>query len=192
MIIVEGMDNSGKSTLIANIADRFELRVIKRSGPPSAAVTVAVSHREAEQAFILETLSFLVLNPQMIYDRFPIISEGIYGPVLRNKNVFEREGTGWENWLDRLVQCNPLIIYCRPPEEKILCFSPNREQMQGVTDSARLLIHKYDQLMDKLEKRGALLVRHDFTRLVDRVPIEMAVSQYLNVSQYLKIQGGAR
>jgi len=186
MIIVEGMDNSGKSTLIANIANRFGLKVIKRSGPPSANVTVAVSAREAEEAFILETLTFLVLNPQMIYDRFPIISEGIYGPLLRNKNVFDREGTTWENWLDRLIQCNPLVVYCRPPEEKILCFSPSREQMQGVTDNARLLIHRYDQLMDKLEKRGAMLIRHDFTSLVNWVPVETAVSQYL------RIQGGAR
>jgi len=182
MIIVEGMDNSGKSTLIANIANRFGLEIVKRSGPPSASVTVAVTEREAEQAFILETLSFLVLNPQAIYDRFPIISEGIYGPLLRNRNVFEREGTTWENWLDRLIQCHPLIVYCRPPEQKILCFSPNREQMQGVTDNARQLINRYDQLMDKLELRGAMLIRHDFTSLVNWVPVETAVSQYLTVS----------
>ena len=182
MIIVEGMDNSGKSTLIANIANRFGLKVIKRSGPPAANVTVAVSAREAEEAFILETLTFLVLSPQVIYDRFPIISEGIYGPLLRNKNVFEREGTTWEHWLNRLRQCNPLVIYCRPPEEKILCFSPEREQMQGVTDNARLLIHRYDQLMDKLEKQGFLFIKHDFTSLVNWVPVEHAVSSYLAVT----------
>ena len=182
MIIVEGMDNSGKSTFIANIANRFGLRVVKRSGPASAQVTVAISQREAEQSFILETLSFLVLNPQVIFDRFPIISEGIYGPLLRKSNVFQREGTSWDDWLNRMLDCKPLIIYCRPPEEKILCFSPNREQMQGVTDNAHLLIHQYDQLMDKLEKKGAMLIKHDFSALCEWVPVETAVSQYLAVT----------
>lgn len=182
MIIVEGMDNSGKSTLIANISNRFGLKVIKRSGPPQADVTINITLREATQAFMLDTLSFLELNPQVIFDRFPLLSEEVYGPILRDGSVFQKGTLPAACWLERLRQCNPLIVYCRPPEEKILCFSPRRAQMDGVIDNARELINRYDHLIEGLEKRGFMVVRHDFTALVNWVPVETAVSQYLKVA----------
>lgn len=170
MIIIEGMDNTGKSTLAKKLNEQFGLRIIKRSGPP-----------KDNGEFLLDTLSFLVLNPQAIFDRHPIISEGIYGPILRDVNVFETEGTTWEFYIDRMVTNNPLIIYCRPPTEKVLCFKPN-SQMSGVEENAKRLLQKYDALIGRLESRRALVIKYDFTQLVADVPIEFAVESYLRVT----------
>lgn len=175
MVIVEGMDNSGKSTLANYLGEKFDLKIIKRSGPPASS-----------ESFLLETLSFLVLNPEAIFDRHPIISEGVYAPVLRGINVFETEGTTWEFWMDRLQQCNPLIIYCRPPDEKILCFHPDLPQMDGVEQNARRLIDRYDKLMDRIEKRGFLIIRHNFDQLINTLPVEYAVASYLKVKGVIK------
>lgn len=162
------MDNSGKSQLTEALSTRYSLDVIKRSGPP-----------ESPESFKLDTLSFLVLDPVAIFDRHPVISEGIYGPILRNYNVFEDSHTKWVWYLDRLIKNEPLLIYCRPPEEKILCFSATRKQMDGVIKNARLLISRYDRLIDKLEHEGMMVVHYDFTSLVAMLPVETAVEMYL-------------
>lgn len=174
MIIIEGMDNSGKSRLAAHLAEKFGLRIIKRSGPP-----------KDREAFILETLEFLILNPEVIYDRHPLISEEVYGPILRNVNVFNRPGVSWEDFLNSLLRLDPLIIYCRPPDEKILCFG-DRDQMPAVVENARRLIDAYDRVMGWIRHEGTLFVVHDFTRLTADIPTEDAVAAYLKMRGGLK------
>lgn len=169
MIIVEGMDNSGKTQLSAHLAEKFDLKIIKRSGPP-----------KDRASFVIDTIESLVLNPEVIFDRHPIISEGVYGPLLRGVNVFESEATTWEFYIDRLVVNNPLLIYCRPPDEKILSFG-SRSQMGGVIDNARRLITGYDKMMKKVEERGLPIIRYDFTSLCAELMVDYAVQAYLQI-----------
>jgi len=174
MIIIEGMDNSGKTKLAESLSYKFNLEVMKRSGPP-----------KNREAFILDTLELLTLDPEVIYDRHPIISEGVYGPVLRDTNVFESEGTHWEFYMDRLIKNNPLLIYCRPPDTKILSFG-SREQMEGVREKARRLIDRYDILMNTISKRGLLIHKYDFTSLCATIMAEYVVASYLTIKRRIE------
>jgi len=167
MIIVEGMDNSGKSTLCEGLAERFNLRVIKRAqGPPTD-----------KDKFLSMVVRLLTVDPEVIYDRHPIISEAVYGPILREKNALNEE-LAWDDWMNALLDREPLIVYCRPPEEKILCFD-DRDQMVGVPENAKRLIRRYDQVMLAIGNKASLFVRYDYTSLLGLSEVEIAVDLYL-------------
>jgi hypothetical protein len=137
---------------------------------------------------LLEVFEFLVLNPQVVMDRHPIISEMVYGPILRGKSIFENNYQKGEEllYLDtssyyvrKLISNHPLIIYCRPPIEKILSFSDDHPQMDGIKDWARNLISRYDEVIARFEMSGANVYTYDFTKLCDLSDVDIAVNTYL-------------
>lgn len=172
MIIVEGFDNTGKSRLAQHLSKMFDLPVVKRIRPPVS-----------KQNFIMETLAFLCLNPSAIFDRFPVISEAVYGPILRDENALDDESISWKFYLDKLVQCKPLIIYCRPDQSKIFSFE-SRDQMEGVIEKKTYLLKDYDSLMEMYKNRLSI-VKYDYTSLIEPTQIELVVKAYL-------IAGGLR
>jgi len=148
MIIVEGMDNSGKSKLAEHLAEKFKLPLIKSP--------------KNRQRLLENALTTLMLNPEAVMDRFSVISEMVYGPILRRKTVFDDHVLGqWIFFMNKLVRCKPLIFYCRPPEEKIFDFG-DREQMEGVKEHGKELLGAYDALMNSWAGR-LLIIKYDFT-----------------------------
>lgn len=164
MIIVEGMDNSGKSTLCNQLSYSFKLPVIHSPGPV-----------DNPFPWVIEQLSRE--NP-IIYDRFPLISEKVYGPILRNKDLFG--GTEGAQLIYQLWKKYPLIIYCRPPTDEILSFKDGRAQMEGVIEKARLLLIAYDKFMISLIKEGRWnIVIHNFKDPSSLDYIKSEVKHYL-------------
>ncbi len=139
MIIVEGMDNSGKTTLVEKLHKEYNLSVIKSSGPKDMS--------QLESA-IYDSIERFKNGDIVIYDRHPIISEHVYGPVLRNKNLLENLARKKRIW-DDFFRVEPMIIYCRPPIERIRNYG-EREQMDGVKENTELLTHAYDIVMNKI------------------------------------------
>ncbi len=148
MIIIEGMDNSGKTKLAEYLAERFNLPHIKSP--------------KDRTNLLDDALTTLILNPNAIFDRFSILSEVVYGPILRGKTAFDGdELRQWIFYMNKLVQCKPLIFYCRPPDEKILDFG-REKHMTGVIKHGKELLSAYDSLMT--DWVGRLLIRkYDFT-----------------------------
>lgn len=132
MILVEGMDNTGKTTLCKKLYDEFHLPGVRRSGP-------------APKEEMVNRVQELIMSTEMVvHDRCPVFSEPVYGSILRGGSIFGSKS--WEYiWL--LLWKNPLIIYCRPPIERIFDFG-NREQMEGVIDQKTKLLSRYDELMN--------------------------------------------
>ncbi len=81
-IVVEGPDNSGKSTLINFIAPRLGMRVERSIGPP---VSSAEWRDRAAQCLAMDNV---------IFDRHPMISEPVYGVACRRGMDFSREFPG--------------------------------------------------------------------------------------------------
>lgn len=132
MILVEGPDNSGKTTLCARLHEEFDLGIVRRAGPAPKE-----EMEERVRALMMSTAT-------VIHDRCPVFSEPVYGSVLRGGSVFGSKN--WEYiWL--LLWKNPLIIYCRPPKETVFDFG-DREQMDGVIDQKEALLGRYDELMN--------------------------------------------
>jgi len=165
-IIVEGMDNTGKSTLCRALAERFYLPIINRQGRPDPVTLMQ------------QINSFVLLDPPAIFDRHPLISERVYSEVLGRNDIFRKTLT-WDFYLMRLWLDNPLIIYCRPPLDTILKFKC--PQMAGVEANAKELVAEYDQLMEVLKERHRFaVIRYDYTVIQSLEPIFTSVYCYLN------------
>jgi len=151
MIIIEGMDGSGKTILAQQLSIRLGNAPIKRfvtsDGPANYDLLV-----EKVKTALAELHDQVMQNqrPVVIYDRFSLISEAVYGTILRGRNHF---GDEWLALIDLLLSLDPIVIYCRPSSEFILqnIRETADSQMEGVVSKARELINAYDELMSWLQ-----------------------------------------
>lgn len=94
MIVIEGMDNSGKSTLAIAIAESLGLGIQESEGPPKSAeeINLRVDRYEKMKDFI--------------FVRHPVISNSIYGQVRPEGNPI----TPGRSMI--FYEANPILIYC--------------------------------------------------------------------------------
>ncbi|MEG2887217.1 MAG: hypothetical protein RR853_08840 [Aurantimicrobium sp.] len=156
MIIVEGPDGGGKSTLIKSIQELTGFKVAGR-----------VVSKETKALFDLKVWveDNLDLGPHdAIYDRYRLISEFIYGPILR---IAQQPGFTDPDWvlhsMSKLYQNDPLIIYCLPPLEVV------QWNLQGDEDNTKVVDH-IEQIYTAYLQRASLdlIMRptrtlHDYT-----------------------------
>jgi hypothetical protein len=135
VIIISGMDNSGKTTLATALGRVLIMPVIHSPGPLP----------------LDDQIQWVIAHMGMdaIFDRFPLIEELVYGPVLRGHSNFNPD----DPLFCELGHHQPLIIYARPHRDRILNFG-NRGQMNGVKERAIALIGQYDRVMDTLSHSG--------------------------------------
>lgn len=150
MIIVEGMDNTGKTTLVEKLAEYFGLEIVKSPGPQRYRELFDNADLYIHTAEKLKEKDELKEYP-FIHDRFPIFSDIVYS-ILRSINPFEELEEG--KWLrERLYKVKPAIIYCRPDTETILSFKDGREQMEGVKPKGKELLSRYDHIIFQWNKQ---------------------------------------
>lgn len=167
MIVVEGMDNSGKTTLVRQISSRFNLPIQPSLGPPTPVKA-------------LEILSdFMVARGLKVYDRLVAFSDTVYGPPIRGRVV--TDPIQW-TWIYRVLRQKPFIIYCRPPEDRILNFG-DREQMDGVVEKAKALLGSYDALFQSIEDFFGIasFAYYDYT------DPSSEQSLWLNLEEYIEV-----
>lgn len=115
-VIVEGVDGSGKDTLIRTL--------IKIAPPPYPEFPHFSLHPRActstggpvsnLSAWVDEDMQYIEAMTPCIYNRHPLISEPIYGPVIRG---YLPAGFNDRRWLDsRIDRLNEhcLVIFCDP------------------------------------------------------------------------------
>lgn len=139
-IIVEGPDNAGKSTLVAFLSHQLALPVHHSGGP-------AKSPEEARE----RATRFLAMD-NVVFDRFPLISEPIYCGAIRGAPD-PYEGSGIE---EKLRLLRPVMIYCRPPVPRLLNFATHQEKeraydtkehLEGIKRNALAIVQRYDAVM---------------------------------------------
>lgn len=164
-IIIEGMDNTGKTVLASRLAAEFDLPVITREG----------ASREPSD-LLRQILTYLVLDPMVIYDRHPLLTEAVYGIILRDRDIFEPPIT-WGMYLDRLWENEPFIVYCRPPVEAITNFTDG--QMSGVVEHAEELVGAYDRLRGELISRKFCMYEYNYLEPEDYLQLRNQLYQHL-------------
>lgn len=147
MIIIEGPDNAGKSTLAEKLSKALNIPVIHSVRPEK--------HWSEEDVLYHSTWQ---LRPQeAILDRVYAISEYVYGRVIRGKTAL---GEKHSEALFDLYNRPYLIIYCRPDDHTILD-NKGRDQMDGVIQHHQAIINEYDVLMvEEVERFGQGSVLH--------------------------------
>lgn len=111
-----------------------------------------------------DRMSNLFDNKGCVADRAEVISEQVYGPIIRNKLIVS------ENILrqleSELIHMGWIVIYCRPSIETVvgveLIEKPHksREHLQKVRDNLVQIICAYDRVMDNLKKNGGRVVHY--------------------------------
>lgn len=134
MIIVEGMDNTGKSTLIRRLGEDLHLTQVRHSPKLPWVSSDLMQYLWALGNFDRGMMGKIIL------DRWPPVSEMVYSKVLRG-------GCNWD--LRSHYRGEHLVIWCNPSEEVVLSFG-NRPQMDGVIEKGKELIKAYKLEMEFL------------------------------------------
>lgn len=141
MIIVEGPDGAGKSTLVEKLRCELSVsRIVQSNRPPRNA-------KDLEQQL---KRSLDLVKQYVIQDRSNWISEPIYDLV---RNGFRRIRT-WPDYLETARLLAPTIIYCRPPNGVIRTYATKPsspcdtpEYLQWISEHCQQIIQLYDVFM---------------------------------------------
>lgn len=113
MIIVEGPDGAGKTTFVTRLSESLKL-------------PVAPKVVDSDTNAMVDLVKWVEINlsdglKPVIFDRHRLISEPIYGPLLRAEGM--HPGFNNLHWLrerqGELRRMKPLTIFCLPPLEVV-------------------------------------------------------------------------
>lgn len=149
MVVVEGMDNTGKTTLMKKLESLMGISGHMSNGRP---------HSIEEMFTRME--GYLSQPGISLHDRIHCISDQIYGPIVRKENPFLTPRGG--RIFQEFKKIKPVIIYARPPREMIFDFG-TRDQMPGVIDNSVRLLNAYDELIQNMIHEGFDILVYDYT-----------------------------
>jgi thymidylate kinase len=177
MICVEGLDNTGKSTLCEKLGKDFpELEFHPSIGNKHDLDQIREqAYYQAEEAKVNE-----------LWDRCRFISEYVYNPVLRGRDLaFGHEA--WFYFIKEYLLSPQLLIYCKRPLGKVIATFDEREQLSGVYDNLPLLNDAYNSIMWLMSvcleqspyKSVSGILAYDYEEKGDYDRVADAVGQYL-------------
>jgi hypothetical protein len=150
MIILEGPDGSGKTSLMGNLLDRLQGVEQHERASTSKGGPVDNLFDWAQE----DVLTWPV-QPLAIYDRHPLFSEPIYGPIIRqtldprfNSPVFGRV-------LTQQVLKEGLIVICLPDPQFVIDNVRGNadDQMEGVLYRIESIYSEYRRIQHNLRGR---------------------------------------
>jgi hypothetical protein len=148
MIIVIGMDNTGKTTLVKALAEELNLPTVKSPGPKSKA---------EQMRWVLKQTMRDTIFGNTIYERFALLEELVYGQVLRNESNFKYD----DEYFQLLRMADPIIVYVRPSNEKIFNFG-DRPQFSGIIENKDKLLAAFDELVFKMISSGWKVLTYNY------------------------------
>ena len=144
-IVIIGMDNTGKTTLVNDMKNILNIESIKSPGP-----------NFTKEEMYEEIITDLSKEELVILERFAIVEEMIYGEILRDNPKFN-----FEDLMQIKEKYNPIFIYCRPKKENIFNFG-DREQMEGVIEQSKKLLEAFDNLYNRMIQNEFDIFRYDY------------------------------
>lgn len=163
-IICEGMDNSGKTTLVKHLAAKYGLPTLISAFAPRGDYKKKGKHPHMMAEVAVNFVGLMNSNFLFVSDRFPLISEAVYGPICAgNDDILDHWGEEkYKLLMQDFLDMAPFIIYCRPSRDVIMNFG-DREQMDGVIERSEALLEAYDSMMHQLREGGHDVFYYDYT-----------------------------
>ena len=159
MIIIEGCDNTGETTLCKYLSEQIRTCEIVKSPAPRDVETIFPF---LDNVYFKDLANTAEEKIRTIYDRFPCISDPIYARCIGWKSVFVSTLIGrlarheFMNW-------NNLIIFCDPGRENVLKLG-DREQMDGVRDEIEAIYTEYQYELGLLSLYSSQsIIKYDYT-----------------------------
>lgn len=147
IVILEGVDNSGKSTLAGKLAEALGYETQGSEGPPKY------------KGEIEERIKRYLNRNYVIFDRHPFISNPIYDRALgRETEPISDEVS------DAFASTNPLMIYCEPGKRGLDGYNPNTDTES--VDHQKGIFKNYEMLL-ALYREWALANAHFIYRIGD-------------------------
>lgn len=131
MIVLEGADGSGKSTLAKELSKLTGWPVVGSKGPP-----------RSPDEFVARIEALLAQRARTIFDRHPIISEFIYGGLLRPQIKIPRR------LMAKFKSSRPFIIYCKSPTGEL---TPQNNPEIDTFQHVSMLQAYHPQILDRYE-----------------------------------------
>ena len=136
MIVIEGPDGAGKTRLAQRLSHDLEIPIATR-------VVSSDTHPMFDLVEWVQNNIEVGLT-RTIFDRHRLISEPIYGPVLRKCQAPGFEDMGWLRTTQRSWrQLGPLVIFCLPPLEEVLLNLDQANQPEQVILRAETIYWLY-------------------------------------------------
>ena len=142
MIIVEGPDGAGKTTLVQELASEIGLKIGERATKDRSRL-YEVTRRDTYTA--LSKAVKANKKPQ-IWDRL-FFSEMVYAPIVGGRDVeFSAKEQTFVKRVLIALECP--IIMCRPPLETVEKNVLDSEQMGGVAENVRGIYNAYGSVAE--------------------------------------------
>lgn len=156
LIVVEGPDGAGKTTLIKHLSEHFSLPVADRVVSKDTEAMVDI------RRWVNDNLDE---GPQaVIFDRHRLISEPIYGALLRPevRDDFRMPWKLLRYYRRFYLECDPLLIWCLPPFEVVEQNVAGDEDNKRVRDRIKIIYDLYTMraAVDVIHGWGVI---HDYT-----------------------------
>jgi hypothetical protein len=145
-IVVEGIDGSGKTSLVKRLAESLNVPIHPRfahsiTGPRSELFDWA-----------RQDVDMMHYHPLCLYDRHPLVSAFVYGPVLGHPaNLDQRFHTSEGMRVSRAFANQVMVIFCDPGIKEVAKNLTTEDamntQMPGVLPHWQNLYHAYRSLM---------------------------------------------
>ena len=136
MLIVEGPDGAGKTTLVKELSEYLNIPVAPR---------VVTQRTEA----MIDLRDWVDNNleegfQRTIFDRYRLISETIYGPILRDQQHPGFDDLMWlGERLQKFYNIGPILIYCLPKLEVVQHNLENDEDNEVVLPRIKSIYSAY-------------------------------------------------
>jgi hypothetical protein len=157
IIVVEGADNSGKTTFSEHLAGELMWPRIHPGGPPSTLHDRNV--KMADQLVTCVKCSIKNYPTPVVYDRITCISDPVY--------KFDISDPVCESFRGTMLHYGMLVIFCRPPDDVLMRIQDHplkphdtEEQVKSVKKNQRKFIDLYDEMMKHTEH-----VKYDYTSM---------------------------
>lgn len=171
MIIVEGPDGAGKTTIIQNLEDDLGLPISPRVVGTDTVAMVNL------KLWTEDNLNKGFQN--MLFDRHRLISEPIYGAVKHRTDPGFDDPAWMVAMMSEFYHIRPIIIYCLPPKALVL-----KNVNIGPTDNSAV-VKITDWVYNAYVARAAIDIfnlescfiydytRHDYVDLLENIEREL-------------------